>query len=95
VGTQPAHPSQILDSLCRAGEGDTNKKLTSKVHQIVSKEIAAYYARVAKSKGVENPLPGSITFAHRFGSACNLNIHFHLIALEGVYAQPHSEDAIP
>lgn len=73
----------------------TNKKLTSKVHQIASKEITAYYTRVAKSKGIENPLPGSITFIQRFGSACNLNTHFHLVALEGVYTQPHTEDAIP
>jgi hypothetical protein len=73
----------------------TNKKLTSKVHKITSQEITAYYACVAKSKGIENPLPGSITFIQRFGSACNLNTHFHLVALEGVYAQPHTEQAIP
>lgn len=73
----------------------TNKKLTSKVHQIASKEITAYYTRVAKSKGIENPLPGSITFIQRFGSACNLNIHFHLVALEGVYTEPYIEDAVP
>jgi hypothetical protein len=72
----------------------TNKKLTSKVHQIASKEITAYYVSAAKSKGIENPLPGSITFIQRFGSACNLNTHFHLIALEGVYyALPHTEEA--
>jgi len=73
----------------------TNKKLTSKVHQIVSKEITAYYVRVAKSKGTQIPLPGSITFIQRFGSACNLNTHFHLVALEGVYAEPHTEKALP
>ncbi|MBM4251980.1 MAG: hypothetical protein FJ146_08415, partial [Deltaproteobacteria bacterium] len=45
----------------------TNKKLTSKVHQIASKEITAYYTCIAKSKGIENPLPGSITLhlSHR------------------------------
>lgn len=73
----------------------TNKKLTSKVHQITSQEIAAYYITAAKSQGIDNPLPGSITFIQRFGSACNLNTHFHLVALEGVYGTPQSSDAIP
>ncbi|MFW7379341.1 MAG: transposase zinc-binding domain-containing protein [Oligoflexus sp.] len=73
----------------------TNKKLTSKVHQIASKEFTSYYTRIAKSKGIENLLQGSITFIQRFGSACNFNTHFHLIALEGVYAEPHSGEAAP
>ncbi len=72
-----------------------HKKLTSKVHQTASKEINAYYASIAKSKGIENPRPGSIPFIQRFGSACNLNTRFHLVALEGVYVQPPSEEAIP
>jgi hypothetical protein len=29
--------------------------------------------------------PGSVTFIQRFGSALNLNLHFHVIGLEGVY----------
>src|SRR5215831_5384692 len=29
--------------------------------------------------------PGSVTFIQRFGSALNLNLHFHCIFLEGVY----------
>jgi len=29
--------------------------------------------------------PGSVTFIQRFGSAINLNLHFHCVFLEGVY----------
>jgi len=29
---------------------------------------------------------GSVTFIQRAGSALNLNVHFHLLALDGVYA---------
>jgi hypothetical protein len=29
--------------------------------------------------------PGSVTFIQRFGGSINLNLHFHLIFLEGVY----------
>ena len=29
--------------------------------------------------------PGAVTLIQRFGSALNLNIHFHMIFLDGVY----------
>jgi hypothetical protein len=29
--------------------------------------------------------PGSVTFIQRFGSAINLNVHFHVIVLAGIY----------
>jgi len=33
---------------------------------------------------------GSLTVVQRFGSSLNLNVHFHVIAMDGVYAeQPH------
>ncbi len=31
--------------------------------------------------------PGAVTLIQRFGSALNLNIHFHMIFLDGVYLQ--------
>jgi hypothetical protein len=30
---------------------------------------------------------GAVTFVQRFGDALNLNIHFHMLALDGVYAE--------
>ena len=30
---------------------------------------------------------GSLTVVQRFGSSLNLNVHFHTVALDGVYAQ--------
>ena len=35
--------------------------------------------------GIEKGLSGLVVFIQRFGSAANLNIHFHVIALDGVY----------
>ena len=34
---------------------------------------------------------GSVTFAQRFGSALNLNPHFHTLALDGVYKESDGE----
>ena len=35
--------------------------------------------------------PGGVTFVQRFGSALNLNVHFHTVALDGVYSVAGSE----
>lgn len=64
----------------------TNRKLTNAVHRIVSKEIMAFYERQAEDRGIENALHGGSTFIQRFGSACNLNVHFHSVVIEGVYS---------
>src|SRR5262249_43476985 len=39
--------------------------------------------------------PGSVTFLQRFGSALNLNLHFHVIFLEGVYLDRTDQGRTP
>lgn len=34
---------------------------------------------------------GAVTYIQRFGSALNLNIHFHMLFLEGVITQKHGK----
>jgi Putative transposase/Transposase zinc-binding domain len=65
----------------------SSQDLTAKVHTIIRKTIAQYYVNQAVQGGVERPQvhPGSVTFIQRFGSALQLNLHFHVICLEGVY----------
>jgi hypothetical protein len=64
----------------------TNRKLTNAIHKIVSKEIMAFYERQAEELGISDARHGGSTFIQRFGSACNLNVHFHSIVIEGVYS---------
>ena len=64
----------------------TNRSLTNDVHKIVSKELMAFYERQAEDLGIKDPKHGGSTFIQRFGSACNLNVHFHSIVIEGVYS---------
>jgi hypothetical protein len=40
---------------------------------------------VTRGAARQKAQPGSVTFIQRFGSALNLNLHFHVIVLEGVY----------
>jgi len=63
------------------------KELTAKIHTIIRTTISQYYVNQAVKRGVERQKvqPGSVTFIQRFGSAINLNLHFHCVFLEGVY----------
>jgi len=64
-----------------------SQDLTAKVHTIIRTTIGQYYVNQAVKDGTERSQvhPGSVTFIQRFGSALQLNLHFHVIGLEGVY----------
>jgi hypothetical protein len=61
--------------------------LTAKVHTIIRTTIAQYYVNQAVQGGAERHKahPGSVTFIQRFGSALQLNVHYHVLFLEGVF----------
>src|SRR5215831_1507626 len=65
----------------------SSQDLTATVHTIIRTTIAQYYVNQAVQGGVERSqvYPGSVTFIQRFGSALNLNVHYHLLFLEGVF----------
>jgi len=48
--------------------------------------IQAWYRQQARAQGYTNVQCGSVTFVQRFDSALNLNPHFHVLMLDGVYA---------
>ena len=54
----------------------------AKVCEKVCAELTAHLQHAA---GIEDGLSGLVVFIQRFGSAANLNIHFQVIALDGVY----------
>jgi hypothetical protein len=64
-----------------------SQDLTATVHTILRTTIAQYYVNQAVTRGVERQKaqPGLVTFLQRFGRALTLNLHFHVIVLEGVY----------
>jgi hypothetical protein len=64
-----------------------SKDLTAQVHTIIRTTIAQFYVNQAIKQGCERHKvqPGSVSFIQRFGSALQLNLHVHLIALEGVF----------
>ncbi len=44
--------------------------------------------------GIKEAKPGAVTFVQRFGGALNLNVHFHVLALEGAYVVPPHGDRV-
>ena len=59
----------------------SNNKLLAKIHRIFASEIEKHYLK----KHSHRSRSGSICFVQRFGSALNLNVHFHMLQLEGIY----------
>jgi hypothetical protein len=64
-----------------------SQELTAKVHTIIRTTIAQYYVNQTVKSGIERQKvqPGSVTFIQRFGGAINLNVHYHVVFLEGAY----------
>src|SRR5262249_2600784 len=56
-----------------------------------------YYVNQAVTHGVprEKVQPGSVTFIQRFGSALNVNVHYHCVFLEGVYLDRADQGRTP
>jgi hypothetical protein len=71
-----------------------DSKLMSLVLAIVNKSITRLYRRKAKSElaltGVLKT--GAVTFIQRYGSSLNLNIHFHILVIEGVWSDKDAKD---
>ncbi len=63
-----------------------SRKLTSLIHKLVTTRITHYYMYAAEERGIKAPQAGGVTFVQRFGSALNLNVHFHTVAFDGVFS---------
>jgi hypothetical protein len=61
---------------------------------IFNRTLFAYQRREAKKAAFDKVLPGSITFVQTFGSALNLNIHFHTLLMDGVFIDTPVEEPI-
>jgi len=63
-----------------------NPKIQGNVLTLVHRAITAYIRKKAKKKGLRARLqPGAVTLIQRFGGSLNLNVHYHMLFLEGGY----------
>jgi len=56
-------------------------------HVFLNAVFASLRRRTGLSRLGRNAKGGSVTFVQRFGDALNLNVHFHALALDGVYSE--------
>ena len=56
----------------------------SKVLSLVVRAISCYLVKKAGYR-LKTACTGAVTLIPRFGSALNLNVHFHMLFLDGVY----------
>ena len=55
------------------------------VLNLVHRAISTYLIKKAGFKKKSGAKTGSVTFIQRFGGSLNLNIHFHIMYLDGIY----------
>jgi len=64
-----------------------DSRLMGDVLNVFSRAVLGSLRRRAReSMGLRSSQSGAVTFIQRFGDALNCNVHFHMLALDGVYA---------
>ncbi len=66
-------------------------KLRRVVLRTFIRAIYAWLRRKGRQLGVPDPQCGSVTFEQRFGSDLRINLHFHVLALDGAYSGADGE----
>lgn len=67
-------------------------KLISLALRLFLRALFAWQRRCARRQGISEPLCGAVTMIQRFGSALNLNIHFHVLVPDGVFFEDADGD---
>jgi hypothetical protein len=62
-----------------------DSKLLSSVLRVFLRVVQGWYRKQGKALGITDCQGGSVTFAQRFGSAMNLNPHFHCLVVDGIF----------
>ncbi len=68
-------------------------QLLSDVLAVFLRVVRGWYYRQAKAAGYKDVRAGSVTFCQRFGGAININPHFHVLELDGAYANEEGKAA--
>ena len=67
-------------------------RLTTQVIGIWLRALETFHRRRAKREGVLAARAAAVTFVQRFGSALNLNVHFHTVTVDGIFDVKDEEE---
>ena len=56
------------------------------VRRVLVRAVSGFYEGRARRRGASRPRTGAVAFVQRFDSGLRLNVHFHVLWLDGVYA---------
>jgi hypothetical protein len=56
------------------------------VRRVLMRAVSGFYEGRARRHGLPRPRTGAVAFVQRFDSGLRLNVHFHVLWLDGVYA---------
>jgi hypothetical protein len=59
--------------------------LASRLLDLFTRAVFAWQRRCARQLGAADPRTGGVTVVQRFGSALNLNVHFHTLLPDGIF----------
>ena len=62
-------------------------EVLSRALEAFVRAVFAFHRRRARKLGLGNGRCGGVTVVQRFGSACELNVHFHTLVFDGVYVE--------
>jgi hypothetical protein len=62
-----------------------NSKLQQKILRLVNRSIAKAIKRSLAGKSAKNLQTGAVTLIQRFGGHVNLNVHFHMLHVQGAW----------
>lgn len=72
----------------------SNPRLVTSVLEVGMRTLNRFYRSRARAGGIAKGQTGAITFIQRFGSALNLNVHFHILFLDGVFSEPTESESL-
>jgi hypothetical protein len=62
-------------------------RLCRAVLAVYTRALQSFYRKRAKASGHRGGRTGTVTVIQRFGGALNLNVHFHTLAVDGVFVR--------
>ena len=72
-----------------------NSKIQGSCLTLVHRAITGYIRKKAKQKGIESKLqPGAVTLIQRAGGALNLNVHYHMLFLDGGFYESSQDKSL-
>jgi hypothetical protein len=92
--TGDAHPVAVQFAVAEARPTTISVNVQGEARPRVDAALAAQVAgRIVSTRATVQP--GSVTFLQRFGGSLNLNLHYHVIFLEGVFVDRAAQGLKP